>query len=175
MTKKYVQIIFTFALTLAFSCSGVIACEVYITPLRKNFREAKQVFLGEIISVEKKTGNEIPEDFGNYGEHYNEIFKLSFKVVKAWKGVKKHAEVSLYSDDYCPCPNRKYDFQVGDKLLAFADKYKKLDTCNIYTERLANRYVEKVYDRKKYLEQAQKEMKQLDSFGFRLWARIYPF
>ncbi len=175
MNRKHLQYILIYALTIMFCFQRVNACEVYITPLRKNFREAKQVFLGEIISVEKKTGNEIPEDFGNYGVHYNEIFKLSFKVVRAWKGVKKQKVVSLYSEDNCLCPNRKYDFQVGDTLLAFVDKYQKLDTCNIYTKQLDDKYLEKRYKPNIYLEETNKDMKQLDGFGFRLWARLYPF
>lgn len=167
--------LFLLFVLIAISFESVLACTIEITPLRKNFRQAKEVYVGEIISVQKKSDSEIPKDFGSYGANYKEIYQIHLKIIKSWKSVNKNKQAILYSTDFCGCPYRKYSFKVGDKMLAFTYKYQEFDICNLYSAHLESRFVEENNISTSYLEEAQKTIKKLDSFGFRLWARIYPF
>lgn len=153
--KKFVLILFF----VTFSFENIIACTVNIEPLRKTFRQSKNVFVGEIISVEPVNEKDLPKNL----KEYKYLSKLTFKVDKSWKG--KNKRVVVYSYPFCNCPMREYNFSAGKKFLVFADKNSYYDVCN-----LSN--IEFSSDRN---NNSQEIIKRLDSFWFRTWARIYPF
>jgi hypothetical protein len=157
--KRLFQIIIVFALIFLISFETVNACTVHIVPLRKDYQQSKNVFLGEIISTERVENEELPEKLK--GSKYLE--KLIFKVHKSWKGNKM--EVIVYSSSFCDYPMRQYDFSVGEKFLVFADKNSHFDICGSSNFQISK-------DKNKNSEEI---IKRLDSFGFRLWARIYLF
>lgn len=151
--KKIFSITTTLFLLLCLFSETVFSCSIVIVSLRKEFRNAKDVFLGEIISVEK-----------------SDSYQVTFKVLKSWKG-RKAKELTITAFDYCLCPNRKFDFEKGKQFLVMTtlvgeDETRQLifDTCQIY-----------IYQVDKFPDEANKTMKRLDSFWFRTWAKIYPF
>jgi hypothetical protein len=127
------------------------ACSVVVISLRKEFRNAKDVFLGEIVSVRK-----------------DKSYQVTFKVLKSWKG-RNEKELTIEAFDHCPCPNRSFDFVVGKEFLVMTTlegegKNLTFAPCQIYA-----------YQVDKQPDEAKKTMKRLDDFWFRAWAQIYPF
>lgn len=157
--SRVFQALFVFVFALTFCFQNAVACTVDIEPLRKTYRQSKNVFLGEIISIESVDKEELPEKL----KEFKYLEKLTFKVNKSWKGNNK--QVVVYSSPICNCPMREYDFSIGRKFLVFDDKSSNFDICN-----LSN--IELITDKNK---DSQKIIKRLDNFSFRLWAKIYPF
>jgi hypothetical protein len=153
--KKLVLALFLFF----FSFENSIACTVVIEPLRKTLRHSKNVFVGEIISVDSPNEAELPKK----RKEFMYLSKLTFKVDKSWKGNNK--QVIVYSSPFCDCPMKQYNFSVGEKFLVFADRNSNYDICNLSNIQLS-------FDKNK---NSQDIIKQLDKFWFRAWARIYPF
>lgn len=137
----------------------VSACTVNIEPLRKTFRQAKNVFVGEIISSESVNENDFPETL----REYKYLEKLTFKVEQSWKGNKK--QVIVYSLPFCDCPMRQYDFSVGKRFLVFTEKNSNFDVCNLPNIQLDS-------DKN---NNSKLIIKRLNKFWFRTRARIYPF
>jgi hypothetical protein len=137
------------ALALCFQTAS--ACEVVVLSLRKEFRHSKDVFLGEIKSVEKDKST-----------------RVTFKVLKSWKG-RDAKELTINASEYCACPSKSFDFILGKQFLVMTtvvgeNKQIFYDPCLIYT-----------YQIDKQPDEAEKTIKRLDSFWFRAGARIYPF
>ncbi len=155
----YISVLFILNLLLCFQ--SINACTAPIVTLRNSFISAKYVFLGEIVSVERKEDEELPEKLQDY---YKALDKITFKVIKSWKGSSKNQIVN-YSIPYCPCPGREFDFVKGKKFLVFADENNFFDICDMNSVQMDSEYAEYV----------EKNIKRLNSFWFRTWARIYPF
>lgn len=139
---------------LLFCFQAAEACSIIEMPsLRKDFRQAKDVFLGEIVSLEKRE---------------NSAPILTFTVKKSWKGNDAKV-ITIKALRYCNCPPQSFDFQVGKKFLVMTissgeNKNLIFEACTDHVFQLDQSPVE-----------AKKAMKRLDRFWFRAWARVYPF
>jgi hypothetical protein len=137
-------------------------CSCIILSLDKRFREANAVFIGKI-----------PED----GEPDNNSLIQGSKdgvvleVVKSWKGInRKYVSVGFnFPEKLGGCPSL-YKFDEGKEYLVFAyGKDLKVEVeCSDTRELITNK-------ESWGYEAQQKETKKLDSFWFRLWARIKFF
>ena len=94
------------------------------------------------------------------------IFKVRFRILKSWKGQNK-GEIDVYTSGYCACPPRNFPFSVGEEYLMDTDSEGFADACNEFNlvkpfdltgENLFN-----------------DQVKRLNGFWFRTWARLYPF
>jgi hypothetical protein len=142
---------------------NVQACSIEIQPLRKQFRRAKLVFIGKVLSIQPTPLTEagkagIPKTWRDW----NEFSNIKFQVLRKWKGdspsEREYVGIAYY---ICGCPHFPMDqFYVGKDYLIFAGDKKFITVCE--SEKLGSDYV-------------AKEMKSLDSFWFRSWAAIYPF
>lgn len=138
----------------------VLACSIYIPPLRKDFRGADTVFVGRVESVASLSNYDaavIPKSW----DDWKMFERITFSVERKWKGdarkVREYTGVSVYD---CGCPGGLDQFEVGKAYLVFARKERFVSVCE--SERIGGKYVEE-------------KMKRLDSFWFRSWSRIYPF
>lgn len=138
---------------LMFCFQAADACTIVINPsLRKDFRLAKDVFLGEIVSVEKK----------------DKFYTTTFKVKKSWKG-NDSKEIAVEALNHCACPRRSFDFQVGKQFLVMT-VYDEYDEKPSFTP-----CMEYAFQIDENSERAKKVLKRLDNSWFRAWAKIYPF
>lgn len=165
MNKKHLQIISLVAVTLMFSLQTAIACTVYIQPFRKEFRQADSVFAGRIVKVEEINLTEIekqklvPKDW----DGWNVFSKVTVEVNQKWKGNSRKGTKEFFAVAFfdCGCPDSKIDeFVVGQEYLIASPKNTFISICD---------------SKNTNSDRAKAEIKQLDRFGFRLWARIYPF
>jgi hypothetical protein len=147
-------------LTLAEPSFG---CTVTMRGLRKEFRSASQVFVGEFVRFEDGERDKVPADLA---EKWESLGKATFRIRKSWKG-HSSGEISLFVNVLCDCPMRYLLPASGDEMLVFADKDGVIDSCNF-------QYVIQVEEEKKKVE-AKIVTDKLNSFWFRTWARIYPF
>jgi hypothetical protein len=104
----------TFVLMLLFSVS-VLGCELDISPLRKQFRHASNVFIGEVIDVMPPPTNiRVPKN--------REVLGIvEFRIDKSWKGVKS-GRMRLMSNVFASVCGHSYQFEKGGKYLVFAEK-----------------------------------------------------
>lgn len=138
------------------------ACSISFTPLRKEFRAAKSVFLGKVVKIEDYVPSEtekasIPESWRDW-----KLFsKVKFEVKNKWKGnlseTREFIAVSYYD---CGCPGDADQFKEGEEFFVFASGKHFITVCDAWRTRFEN---------------PKQLTKKLDSFGFRTWARIYPF
>ena len=150
--RSFFQISFLAVFILIFFNQNIDACDYNIPPLRKQFRDSKNVFIGEIIEI-----SDTPQNLKNSKERaVGGIVK--FRIQKSWKGTKDK-EISLLSDlILMPCDGNPFEyFKKGEKYLIFSEKD----------------YAAYILSTK--LEFAADKIKRLDDFWFRIWARIYPF
>ncbi len=92
------------------------ACTITVPPLRKEFRDSKNVFGGEIINI-----SDAPGKYDKKEKIIGGIVK--FKIEKVWKGTKE-SEISLLSAIIdSGCGGSPIDcFRKGEKYLIFAEK-----------------------------------------------------
>ena len=151
-----------FSLIFAFCLQNVNACTVEVLSLRKEFRKANAVFIGKIIDVndvpisETEKQKVIPQDWRN-----ETLFtKITVEIQQKWKGkasgTKEFWSVPVGS---CRC-NPPKQYELGKEYLMFSEKKNFIAFCNSF----------EIKD-----NSTKADLKQLDSFGFRFWARIYPF
>jgi hypothetical protein len=149
------HILFKFCIltsTFAILHVQILACSVTISPLRKDFRWADTIFVGEVTDILDK-----PD--GIYGTERYPVFGIvKFRVEKSWKGSNED-ELTIPSDvaggRYCP---DDFDsFKKGEKYLVFAKR----------------NYVP--FGMSTKLQFAEDKLRRLDSFWFRTWARVYPY
>ncbi len=137
---------------------SVVACSIYIPPLRRDFRKAESVFIGRVVSVNAAnlTLRE-KEELSDFGDSRS-FSRMRFQVLKKWKGARnKELEFSGIAHDFCGCPGGPMDqFVEGKEYLIFARRKTTLSVCE--SEPVTN-----------------EKIARLDSFWFRTWARIYPF
>lgn len=161
--KKVYQASSTLVLICIFLLRVSSPCSLNISPLRKDFRAAKSVFLGKVTSISDYSLSEndksfIPESWQNH-KYFS---KVRFEIKNKWKGdVSQNQEFIAVAYWWCGCPGGKPDeFKVGEEFIVFATGKKFITVCDTFRDKL---------DGKPAL------IKKLDSFGFRAWARIYPF
>ncbi|MFT3744859.1 MAG: hypothetical protein QM785_11285 [Pyrinomonadaceae bacterium] len=138
-------------------------CTVEIESLRKQFRRANAVFMGKIIELDNgaltsKELTRIPDDWRDTPQL---ISKVSFSIEKTWKGSsRKQAEYVGVPVFDCGCPGGKIDELVdGKEYLIFANEKNFITVCESAPA-----------DR----EHTRSQVKQLNSFWFRFFARIVP-
>lgn len=151
MNGKVLKTIALLFLVLFIGSQTAEACSIVVISLRKDFREAHDVFLGEVISVLR-----------------NETPRIKFKVLRSWKG-RRQAELEVNGFNSCSCPNRKFEFVGGKQFIAMT--FPMGDEKALFFEPCATH----VYQIDQNPEEARKTMKRLDNFWFRAFSRIYPF
>ena len=98
-------------LFLSLSSANVSACECDPPKPQKLFRDAKAVFVGQVIDIGEST---VPLDKGFPPLSY----AVKFKVKEYWKGVKG-SEITVYSDlGGLPC--HQFAYRKGDTYLVYA-------------------------------------------------------
>lgn len=138
-------------LVVILGVNSVNACTIIIPSLREQFRESKHVFVGELLEI-----SDAPQNLQNSKERIISGV-VKFRIQKRWKGAKE-TEISLLSDIFdSGCGNKLSHFEKGKKYLVFARK----DYAYFFE---ATEFAK-----------AGEKIKRLDDFGFRAWARIYPF
>ena len=134
-------------------------CSCNIEKHRTDFRRANAVFLGQVVGIDR--GIDRTERFSE-----GVIYSARFKVERVWKGSRK-SEVAVFVKIYLFNCGGRFDFQPGEKYLVYVfNDENKLVT---YTECSRTR----PYSRSSV--ETDKELKQLGSFWFRLFARVNPF
>lgn len=147
---------------LVLTCE-VLPCSIEIPPLRKDFRRAEKIFVGEVLSVsETKLSDVARQDLPESWQNWNTFSNIKFRISKQWKGsLVRETEYTGVAYFYCGCPGEPIDeFKKGNAYLVFAEDSNLLTVCE--AEMVGSEYV-------------AKKMKRLDSFWFRTWSRVYPF
>ena len=162
--EKFFQISLCLLLFI-FGTSAISACTCNWYSHRKDFRKAKAVFVGSVLSVEQDFSlPSIPEEIKDFKAQITEQVKL--KVEKSWSG-NKQSEITIWSFSY-PHSCGGFRFNKGEKYLVyvFATKGNLL-----FTETSCGRTRPFETTNEEHL----KEFNQLNSFGFRFWSRLNPF
>lgn len=155
-------------LLIVVSFESLLACSVVEIPLRKQFRNANAVFVGKVVNfVDSYKPNEIekrsiPSDWRDgYWKDKDIYSKVKIEITKKWKGaVEEQKEFIAIGYFICVCSQKQSSFKVGEEYLFFSESEKFVAICDSHETKF---------------DSTKSEIKNLDSFGFRLWARIYPF
>ena len=146
--------------SIAFCAESAIACTCVHQKLSKRFRKAEAVFVGTPVYVDENDPGQV-KSIQNFKKGLSML-----KVKKSWKGVKSETiAVELDFNTYGGnCPNLTR-FEVDEDYLIFAyGKDLKVTVGCPDSAKIT-----------KGSEYPHNEMKRLDRFWFRLWARIKPF
>lgn len=161
--KKQYKIILAVVALVILSQSGAVACVCDHLPKNSTaFRKAKAVFIGQVISA--KARPPIPDVWEDDKVPFIDV--VTFKVEKSWKGPRS-SEISVWLDlSFFNCSG--LTFGEGERYLVYADEHK--GSLVVYwcahaalTRSLSNSNNDE-----------RKQIKQLDSFWFRLRARLFP-
>lgn len=161
--KTSIQFIFAIALLFAFSSVDIIACTISEVPLRKQFRKSNAVFVGKVLKIEEynPTKEEKRKFISENWQSWTMFSKVTFEVRDKWKGnVPKTKEFLAAAFYTCGCDQNVSEYEIGKEYLIYAPENNFVTICD--SKLTLNEWV-------------KKEMKRLDSFSFRLWARIYLF
>jgi hypothetical protein len=152
--NRITQILLIIGLMI-WAAPAVYPCSPDIKSHRQDYRKAKAVFVGRVISVEAPS--DVPEKLRGYVDK-----KVTFSVEKRWKGANNPTISVLAS--YGPVTCHGFEFREGERYLvsAFGDE--------LLVGTMFSR--SRPIDRED--EQARKEMRQLNSSWFRLTSRL-PF
>ena len=134
-------------------------CECDVQKHRADFRRAKAVFVGQVIDVDRK--RTMPTRLSE-----GATYSAKFKIERVWKGAWK-SEVAVFARRYFLSCGGGFDFQLGEKYLVYV--FDDENALVAYTECSRTR----PYNRSSL--ETDKELKQLDSFWFRLFAKATPF
>lgn len=162
--NRPLTILFTAISLFLLSAKLINACEIVVIQERKEFRNAKRVFVGEIVSVKRVEDSVLVKKM-NSESRFLDLIK--FKIERSWKG-QKTKFIDVYVEPYCLCPYRDFNFKTGQKFLVSVNKYSFASSCDTL-------FIEADSDnaaRKKYFTEWTE---RLDSFWFRTWASVYPF
>jgi hypothetical protein len=160
--KGFVYISIFVLLIVGFFSNSVNACTVTYAPLRKQFRWADSVFIGKVVKVVEyaptdKEINSIPENWRDW----KVWSKVTFEVEKKWKGnISKTQEFISIAYYICACSTTVTEFKENKEYLVFSQKQSFVFVCD---------------SDENESEYAEKKIKHIDNFGFRLWSKIYPF
>lgn len=150
---RYLITISLFTLFLLVGPSSLYACTCSAPSQRSAYRDAKAVFIGEVVEVSENAP--IPPKLKGMV-----FFGVKFRVQKSWKGVRGR-EVTILSDmGLLSCYHRTDKFHTGEKYLVYA-----------YDKELADWGCARSIS----LEDASQEIRRLNNVWFRLFARMYPF
>ena len=161
MVKKQHKIILAVVAVVILSQSAALGCTCDHLPKNSTaFRKAKAVFIGQVTG--DKAHGRRPDSWGDDQVPFIDV--VTFKVEKGWKGASS-SEVTVWLDFlFFNCSGLR--FREGEKYLVYADKHK--GSLVVYwcahaalTTSLSS-------------EDARKQIRQLDSFWFRLRARLFP-
>jgi hypothetical protein len=148
--------LFRLALTLAVILTGsseAFSCSCADPGVREKFRAADSVFVGTLIEM---TPTNPTEDFPLAAN------AVKFKVGKRWKGARQ-SEITAIANYDQPGWCGDLNLTVGERYLIYAGRVK--GRLLIYTDCGPNRNVKNAAD----------DMKHLNGFWFRFFARLYPY
>lgn len=160
--KRQIVVCVATLAALAVLSPPALGCScVYLPKNSTAFRKASAVFVGEVVS---RMHSKLPAKWEDDDNAPPVLDVLTFKVEKHWKGVRS-SEVNAWVDSrYSNCSGMR--FREGEKYLVYADSYK--GSLVIYwcekaalTTPVSSKGVDK-------------QVKQLDSFWFRMRARLWP-
>ena len=157
MTKQMRQLtaILVLLLLTSLTPADVSACTCNIYSLQKTFRESKVVFIGTVVS---STFDSVTDQ-----ECLPMPYEITLSVDKAWKG-PKHGKVVVRTDQgESGCGGVR--FMVGEQYLVYA--YRCGDVLDASTGCSRIRVMNRLD------EETKQEMKQLDSWWFRMRARLW--
>ncbi len=160
--RKVIQISFI-SLFLFLGITSALACQCDINSHRKDFRKAKNIFIGEVISVDFQSNLTLPDEVKDFRAEIVESVK--FNIEKSWKG-KQKKEIKIWSLSF-PSSCGGFRFIKGTKYLVYVFKKDK----SLYAVTSCNRTRLAETDNQYKL----KEIEELNSFWFRFWAKINPF
>jgi hypothetical protein len=150
--KMFIRIVFTASMILA-CAAEVFPCTCSSPGVREKFRSADVVFVGSVTAISPAS----PDADFPLAMH-----TVKFKVEKLWKG-PRNSEITAVADydqrGWCG----DLDLAVGEKYLIYADRQK--GRLRIQTDCGPNMNV----------RYAAGELKRLNGFWFRLFARVYPY
>src|SRR5687768_12554754 len=151
------------AVVLISSCAiDVNACTIQVVGLRDEFRRSKNIFIGEVVSVDMVPKNRLPR---RLAENWNSLERITLRIKRSWKG-EKNGTIEVVSNSVCECPMRSLIFERGKEFIIFADRDNFADACSM-------RNFDTAHER--YKDNLGSDLRRLDKFWFRSWARIYPF
>jgi hypothetical protein len=135
------------------SAPVAVACECPIGTHKENFRWAKAIFIGDAVSVgTSKLSNPKISD--------RPLYSITFKVEKMWKGAKKK-EVSVLTDS-CASMCCLVQFREGARYLVYVYEDSFVPSDCAWSAEIES-------------QRAQENMKDLNSFWFRMKARLWRF
>ena len=145
------RIILTFVFIII-GANVAAACEC-IWRHKEEFRTAKDIFVGEAVSVEEdKLFNPKISD--------RPLYSITFKVEKRWKGAMR-GEVTVLTDS-CASMCCSIQFKVGMKYLVYVHKDSFVPSDCALSAPIGS-------------YRAEENMKDLNSFWFRWKARLWRF
>lgn len=152
--KHLLKIGFVVGLLVA-SSQAVYPCTCIAAGQRRSFRQAEAVFVGRVIEVRDFNGEQ-PSKVG-----WPAALEVKLKVEKSWKRAKQ-PEITLLSQNYTGwCGG--FNFVVGEQYLLYS-----------YSE--GNWLMaDSICTRSVPLAHASDQIKNLNSFWYRLFARVFPF
>ena len=165
VTRFFGNLIVSLALVIALLSVGltkVFACTIEVVGLRNEFRRSKNIFIGEVITVEGIRKDKLPT---RLAENWNQLDRITLRIKKAWKG-KQEGTVTIYSNVYCECPMRSLPLEKGAEFIIFSDGDSFASACSY-------RNINTSHDR--FKEVVGGDVRRLNNFWFRAWAGIYPF
>jgi hypothetical protein len=143
------RIIFTFVFIIS-TVTVATACSCYSNSHSKEFRKTKAIFVGKLISV----GTEEIQKEG-----YSPLYTLTFDVEKEWKGVKtKKVKVFTNRQNMCSA----FEFREGETYLLYVQKDSYVTSDCASSLELNS-------------SMAQENIKDLNSFWFRIKSRLWIF
>ena len=132
---------------LTYACSGEIHSH------RRDFREARAIFIGQALEIIRNP--RIPEGYPS-----GEIdYAVRFEIERKWKGARG-AEITILVHSPVTCSN--FNFQEGERYLVYAFG-RDLVSTTIFTRSRPLEWEN---------EETRKEMRELNSFWFRFGSRI---
>jgi len=140
-------------MAIGLAASSVYSCSCADPSEREKFRKADFVFLGQIVQASERKGISNDDYFIN---------SVDFKVENQWKGSKKSALTVFVSIDI-PGMCGDMPLNIGWRYLVYA--YRRKEGLVTYADCGPNIQA----------EFAKPNIKNLNSFSFRLRARTWPF
>jgi hypothetical protein len=138
---------------VALGTTSADACECPFGTRKSNFRWAKIIFTGEVVSVGERK-------FFNPKLSPVPLRAVTFKVEKVWKGAKQ-GEVTVLTDS-CASMCCTIEFHEGRKYLVYVWEGAFVSSNCAWTAELGS-------------ERAEQNVRDLNSLWFRLKARLWGF
>ena len=152
MMKCFVRVAFALSLLL-FCAVEVFPCTCGVPGTRVKFRTSHSVFIGKVTEM---------TPFGPTDDFPLAMHMVTFKVEKRWKGSKK-PEITAVANFDSPGMCGDLGLKVGERFLIYAEREK------------GRLLVHGDCSPSMKIEYAAEEVKRLNSFWFRLFARLYPY